>query len=88
MPTVDEIEAQTALEQTKKESRKSQVRVLVTYIATGFVFLGSVLLITWCMFQGDRDTAKDLFLAVLPVATGIVTYWFADRSRGKKPDSE
>ena len=33
------------------------------------------------------EDAKDVFLTILPVATRIVTYWFADRSRSKKPDA-
>ena len=68
--------------------RKSRVRVIVTYSATGFVFLGATILIIWFLSCGKFTEAKDLFLAVLPVATGIITYWFADRSRAKKPNSE
>ena len=68
--------------------RKSIVRVRVTYLATGFVFIGSILLIIWCLICKQFNTAKDLFLTVLPVATGVITYWFADRSRGKKPEGD
>lgn len=68
--------------------RKSAVRVRVTYLATGFVFMGSILLIIWCLACQQFSIAKDLFLTVLPVATGVITYWFADRSRGKKPDGD
>lgn len=34
-------------------------------------------------FEQDAVRRKDIFLSVLPVATGIITYWFADRSRVK-----
>ena len=70
------------------KKRKSIVRVRVTYLATGFVFIGSILLIIWCLICKQFDIAKDLFLTVLPVATGVITYWFADRSRGKKPEGD
>ena len=72
----------------KLKLKRSQVRVYVTYIATGFVFFGSATLILWLMYCKMFVQAKDLFLGVLPVATGIITYWFADRSRSKNPNDQ
>ena len=66
------------------EARRSGVRVFVTRIATIYVFGGSAVLIAALWFWDAKDNtnarmAKDLFMAVLPVATGVVTYWFASR---------
>ncbi len=67
---------------------KSKVRVRVTYIAAGYVFIGAIILVIGALVCKDFATAKDIFLSVLPIATGVITYWFADRSRGKKPNSD
>ena len=61
------------------------MRILVTKLAAIFVFGGSVVLILGAFWCCGFTEAKDIFLAVLPVATGVITYWFADRSRGRKP---
>lgn len=68
------------------EERRSWVRVTVTYAAAAYVFIGSLALIAalWIdpLDAQKLTTAKDVFMMVLPVATGIITYWFASR----KPD--
>ena len=70
----------------RNEERRSKVRVWVTYAATTYIFLGSAVLIAalWIdKLPADKLTiARDVFMMVLPVATGVVTYWFASR----KPD--
>jgi flagellar basal body-associated protein FliL len=75
----------------KQEITKSQVRVTVTYIATGFLFVVSTVLIIWFMIK-DGENAKDdalaVFNTILPVATGIVTYWFATRSNKKTNEQD
>ena len=67
--------------------RKSYVRVFVTRWAAIYVFGGSALLIAALWIEGlDSDklqTAKDIYMTVLPVATGVVTYWFASRGLSK-----
>ena len=69
------------------EIRRSLVRVWVTRCAAAYMFGGSTLLIValWIdAVDGDKlQIAKDVFLTVLPVATGIVSYWFA----GRRPTS-
>jgi len=64
-------------------SRRNWVRVLVTYTAAGYVFFGSGFLILALWIDTlDKDKlaiAKEIFTMVLPVATGIITYWFASR---------
>lgn len=65
------------------EEQKSRVRVTVTKIAAWWVFLGSVVLVVSSIWMKDAtfQTAKDVFMTVLPVATGVITYWFASRGR-------
>ena len=67
------------------EERKSRVRVLVTIWAALYVFGGSTLLIAALWIEKlDTDSyqiAKDIFMTVLPVAAGIITYWFASRPK-------
>jgi len=66
-------------------NRKSWVRVIITYFAAVYIFVGSSLLI---VFFCDKTEAVNIFQSSLPISTGIVTYWFAERARGKKPDSD
>ena len=66
------------------EERRSLVRVWVTYLAAIYAFAGSGILIVAALSFKNLDAAmlnaaKDLFMTVLPVATGIITYWFASR---------
>ena len=71
--------------QEKQEISKSRVRVWVTYVATLFLFGVSTGLIIWFMSGSNPDTDKAMtvFNTILPVATGVVTYWFATRSNRK-----
>lgn len=57
-----------------RESRRSQVRVRVTYGAAGFLFLGGAAMIAVLLLMEDKDSAKDLFLAIMPVSAGILSY--------------
>ena len=70
-------------EMTSIEERRSNVRVRVTYIAAAYIFLGSILLIAalWIDPIDDNklNTAKEIFTMTLPVATAVITYWFASR---------
>ena len=70
----------------RNEERRSKVRVRVTYGAALYIFVGSlILIIAFAFCEIDKDKlglAKEVFTMVLPVAAGIVTYWFASR----KPD--
>ena len=70
------------------ENCKSWVRIWVTYIAALYAFVGSGVLIV-ILLSGDEispnfQNAKDLFMLVLPVATGVITYWFASRPKPKE----
>ena len=70
-------------EAEKRESRRSSVRVWVTYGAAIFLFGGGIGLVVACLFMGDPDKAKDVFMAILPISTAVVTYWFANRANSK-----
>lgn len=62
------------------EKRRSFVRRFVTYCATGYAFGGGVLLVALMAKWPNKFTeAKELYLAILPIATGVITYWFATR---------
>ena len=88
-------ESKLTLEQ-KMHRNKSRVRVWITYLAAFYVFLGSLYLIyAFLTHDGDvsngMEKALTLFNTTLPIATGIITYWFAARSNSKKsspPPSE
>ncbi|MYF68560.1 MAG: hypothetical protein F4053_08675 [Proteobacteria bacterium] len=64
-----------------RESRKSWVRVVVTYGAAGFLFLGGTALIIVLLFLGNNQEALALFQTLVPVAAAIVSYWFAGRGK-------
>ena len=61
------------------ESNRSLVRMLVTYMAAGFLFIVGAALVAYFVATNKTGDGKDLFLAILPVAAAIVTYWFATR---------
>ena len=66
----------------KKSIRRNWVRIIVTYIATVFIFgIGGYLIIAGNSDNGidNESLAKDLYLSILPVATGILAYWFGSR---------
>ena len=67
----------------ERESKRSAVRVRVTYTAAAFLFVGGPLMIMVLLLQGSYDEAKDIFLTILPVSAAIVSYWFAGRSSDK-----
>ena len=71
----------------QRESRRSAVRVLVTYIATGFLFVVGAALVGYFVATGKHDDGKDLFLAILPIASAVITYWFAARRSGASSGS-
>ena len=70
--------------EAEQEIRKSQVRICVTYVATTFIFVGGGLLIIWFASKEKNEEAMAVFNTILPIAAGIVTYWFAARSNRKK----
>lgn len=62
-----------------REDRKSKVRVYVTYVAAGYLFLGGGLFIIYLIGKDKLSEALTLFNTLLPVAAGFVSFWFAGR---------
>ena len=68
----------------RKELRRNRVRVLVTYAAAVYLFVFGPAMV-WVLFMSPdvaKDNviaAKDMFMGLLPIASGIVAYWFATR---------
>ena len=68
----------------RQEIKKSNVRICVTYIASIFIFgIGIGLILFFTLFEEEPDEAMRVFNTILPIAAGIVTYWFATRSNKK-----
>ena len=70
--------------------RRSRVRVYVTLLAGFYLFLGIPAFAFTLLFyeevgvsSGGLDHAKDLFLATMPIASGIIAHWFGARSGEK-----
>ena len=63
----------------KREDLRSAVRVWVTIVAAGFLFVGGAGVVGYLIGTGRPGEGKDAFLAILPIAAAIVTYWFASR---------
>lgn len=68
-----------AVENAKRENRRSDVRIAITYVAAGFLFLVGAAVVGYLLAIGDIGTGKDIFFTILPVAAAIVTYWYAGR---------
>ena len=95
-------EGYTAAE--RKGLRRSWVRVVVTYAAALYLFILGPLAAWLVFSAATVDVGangnvmavlapniaagKDLFLAILPIATGIVTYWFAARGNERANDDK
>ena len=69
----------------KIQLRRSKVRVVVTYGAAAFLFGGGALFIGYLvLYPAEKEAvtltlAKEIFFVLVPVATSIVTFWFAGR---------
>ena len=73
--------------EARRQALRSAVRVYITYGAGVYLVVASAGLIAAAFLGEDADAfdnSKDIFMATLPVATGILTYWFADRSATKR----
>ena len=49
---------------------------------------GNTTVVKYLFDKETFDAAKDIFTLILPVATGIVGFWFAGRGGKKPPDGE
>ena len=71
----------------ERENRRSAVRMVVTYVATGFLFVVGAAISGYFLATGKEDDGKDIFLAILPIAAAVITYWFASRQGSKEGGS-
>ena len=70
------------------EKKRSCVRILVTYGAALFLFLGGAIFIIYLIKENCLDKAITLFNTILPVAAAIISYWFAARRPEKKKEDQ
>lgn len=66
------------------ELKRSRVRRWISYFAMVFLFFGSGALISWLLYLKDVDHALQVFNTILPIASGVIGYWFAEQRMGKK----
>ena len=72
----------------QRENNRSAVRMIVTYVAAGFLFIVGAAISGYLIGSGNAAEGKDVFLAILPVAAAVVTYWFATRQNdAAKPEN-
>ena len=64
--TAEEIEA-------TRQLRRSHVRIVITYVAAGFLFFGGYGMVVYLLVCGKIDEAKSLFLSILPVSTAVIS---------------
>ena len=74
---------QKSAAEEQRQNRRSAVRVIVTYVATGFLFVVGAAMVGYFIATGEKDDGKDIFLAILPIASAVITYWFAARQSEK-----
>lgn len=63
------------------ESRKSNVRVVVTYAVTGAFLLAALFLIVFLMKESKYEMAFSVFGTLTGVAGTIIGFWFASREK-------
>ena len=72
----------------KLKRERSRVRVRITYAAAAFVFGGGALVIAYALLvKKDINFARDIFSLILPIGTGVISYWFAGRSHEKATEA-
>lgn len=81
----DQVQPHIAMSKPVKniDERKAEVRVLVTKGATLFAFLGGSILIAALLLMDKVQEAVNVFSILLPVASGVIAYWFAARGRSQ-----
>ena len=69
-----------AAEEEIRNARKSAVRILVTYLAAGFLFVVGPGFVAFLLILGQIEDAKNVFMAILPISAAVITFWFAGRN--------
>lgn len=75
-----------------REIRRSNVRVFVTHLSAIYLFVGAPLLMALMFLSGKWEAiaispevfsqVKDLYVGLVPIATGVIAYWFGSRVSG------
>lgn len=68
--------------EAKRQLRRSHVRIAITYVAAGFLFLGGYGMVVYLLACGKIDEAKSLFLSILPVSAAVISFWYGGRTPG------
>ncbi len=55
------------------------MRIGASWAAIIFIFALAPAFVAVLYFTDEKDKAFDLFHVIFPVATGIISYWFASR---------
>ncbi len=76
------------IDENDRESKRSNVRICVTYGAALFLFAGGAVFIAALGYNEMWTEAKDLFMTILPVSAAIISYWFAGRKPKKEPSND
>lgn len=77
--TADTTSQSKSKDEEQRESARSAVRVIVTYLAAGFLFVVGAAVVGYLIATNQNVSAKELFMTILPIAAAVVTYWFATR---------
>ena len=68
--------------EAKRQLRRSNVRIVITYAAAGFLFIGGYGMVVYLLACGKIEAAKSLFLSILPVSAAVISFWFGGRKPG------
>ena len=69
----------------KQRIRKSQVRVVVTYVMMGAYVFTSIVLIGWLMATDKPEMAVGVFSGVASTSASIIAFWFGSRGPDSQP---
>ena len=62
-----------------QEIRKSNVRVVVTYLMSGAYALAALGTIAWLLFKDEVELALGIFSGLASTTAAIVAFWFGSR---------
>ena len=63
----------------KREQRRSNVRIFVTYASIGMYLILALIIIIWLMWAGRHEVAIGVLGGVAGLAGSITGFWFGAR---------
>ena len=66
-----------------QEIRKSNVRVVVTYLMSGAYALAALGTIAWLLFKDEVELALGIFSGLASTTAAIVAFWFGSRGSAR-----